>query len=235
MLNFVVCDDNSIILNQLSKMLESIFINNQFEAQIAYKGTEALSIVNYITSHPVDVLILDINLKSDMSGLDIAKALRKNNKNAYIIFSTGHLEYAMMAYKVKTFDFLPKPITVERLEETIIRLFNDIKTNPKQYIRIGNKNTLVNQDDIYYIKRDGMKLVFSTSDGDFESYTSFNKIQETLPDNFIRCHKSYIANIDKITNVKNNSVISFENNMTCSIGPKYKNNLLEVLNNYGIF
>ena len=229
MLKFVICDDNSIILNQLSKMLEAIFINNNYEATIVYKGTNVEQILNYIRTNSVDVLILDINFKSNVTGLDIAKTLREFNKNAYIIFSTGHLEYAMLAYKVKTFDYLPKPITLERLEESINRLFNDMHSNPSKYIHIGSKKTLINQDDIFYIQRDGMKIVFKTSSGSYESYTSFNKLQSQLPKNFVRCHKSYIANINKIINIQNNSTISFSNNMTCSIGPKYINNLLEVL------
>lgn len=235
MLNFVVCDDNSSILDKLSTMLDNIFLKHDFEAQVVHQGMDALQIMDFIKSNSIDVLILDINFKSSITGLDIAKELRKRNKNAYIIFSTAHLEYAMLAYKVKTFDYLPKPITYERLEETIIRLFNDARNNPKKYIRLDNKNTIIKQDDICYIKRDGMKIVFTTTTRDYEIYSSFAKIQNILPDNFIRCHKSYIANINKISGIKDNTTISFENNKSCEIGPKYKNNLLEVLNNDGIF
>ena len=141
----------------------------------------------------------------------------------------------MMAYKVKTFDYLPKPLTIERLEETIIRLFNDLKTNSKKYIQIGNKNTIINQDDILYIKRDGMKAVFTTANGNYETYTSFNKLESSLPKNFVRCHKSYIANINKICDIQNNTTIEFSNELSCTIGPKYKNHLLEVLNKNGNF
>ena len=55
------------------------------------------------TNNKVDVIMLDINLKSDKTGLHLAEAIRKINKDSYIIFTTGHLEYAMIAYKFKTF------------------------------------------------------------------------------------------------------------------------------------
>ena len=235
MLNFVVCDDNPNILDKLSTMLDKIFLKHDFKAQVIYQGVDTIQIMDFINSNSVDVLILDINFKSNITGLDIAKALRKTNKHAYIIFTTAHLEYAMLAYKVKTFDYLPKPITYERLEETIVRLFNDAENNTKEYIRLDNKNTIIKQDDICYIKRDGMKIVFSTISRNYEIYSSFAKLQSLLPDNFIRCHKSYIVNINKISCIKNNTIISFDNNKSCSIGPKYKNNLLEVLNNDRIF
>lgn len=236
MLNFVVCDDNTVILNKISKMLESIFIKHSLDANIVLKSNSANDVISFIKSNKVDVLLLDINLKGQISGLNIAEELRKTNKSAYIIFTTGHLEYVMLAYKFKTFDYLAKPITIEKLEETILRLFNDIENSShKKYIKIGNNQTIICENDIEYIKRDGMKIVFHTNKKDYETYSSFKKIQLNLPQNFVRCHKSFIVNINKISNIETSSnTISFENNSHCLIGPKYKNNFMEVLNNYGI-
>ena len=142
----------------------------------------------------------------------------------------------MVAYKFRTFDYLAKPITYDRLEDTIIRLFEDINTAPKRYIKIDNKNTLVDAAEVIYIKRDGMKLVFHTANRDYETYSSFNKFQDKLPKNYMRCHKSYVANISQIRDVEPVSgVITFNDGSTCDIGPKYKSELLEVLKTYGNF
>ena len=150
MLHFVLCDDNVQVLNRLEKTLETIFIKNDVDAQISFKATKSDEILNYIKDNAVDVLILDINLKSSVSGCDVASMVRKKNKNVYIIFLTGHLEYALIAYKYKTFDYLPKPVTDERLEETILRLIEDTKNIYNQFIRINN--IIIKQDDIDYIK-----------------------------------------------------------------------------------
>lgn len=235
MFNFVVCDDNLNILNKFTKMLETIFLKHDYDATVAFQSTDADSILTFVNSNNTDVLILDINLKSNISGLQLAEMVRKTNKNCYIIFTTGHLEYAIVAYKLKTFDYLPKPITYERLEDTVVRLFEDINGQPKKYIKIDNKNTLIDENEINYIKRDGMKLVFHTDNKDYESYTSLNKIQENLPNNFIRCHKSYVANINKIVNVEPiSNMLFFANKSSCDIGPKYKNSLMEVIKKNGI-
>lgn len=232
MLNFVICDDNSAILNRLDKMLESIFINNDIDAQIGLKALTALDVVNYVENYKVDVLILDINLKSEMTGCDIANIVRKKSKDVYIIFTTGHLEYALIAYKYKTFDYLPKPIIDEKLEETILRLMEDIKHTPSKFIRLNNNKTIINQDEVNYIKKDGMKLVFCTNSRTYETYSSFNKIAVCLPENFVRCHKSYIVNVKKISDINSNkNTILFSHNDYCSIGAKYKNKILEVLKN----
>lgn len=242
MLSFVLCDDNSNVLERLTKILDSIFIEHNLDSEISFVSQSPEKILEYIKSDMPSVFILDIDLKSNMSGLDLANKIRQVNKNCYIIFTSAHLEYILLAYKYKTFDFIPKPITHERLEETILRLMDDVRcgTNKNSFIRLNHKNTIINQDSINYIKKDGMKLVFYTDTRTYETYNSFNKISEDLPDNFVRCHKSYIANINKISNINtNNNLILFSNTnnneLKCNIGPKYKNNLMEVLKNHGNF
>lgn len=236
MLNFVICDDNLNILDKLKKMLENIFTKNNFEACVSFVSDNSNDVLNFIESNPVDVLLLDINLKSNKSGLDLAEEIRKMKKNSYIIFTTGHLEYAMVAYKYKTFDYLAKPITYDRLEDTMIRLFEDVNGTTKKYLKIDNKNTIVDESEIQYIKRDGMKLVFHTSSKEYDTYSSFNKFQDKLPETYIRCHKSYVANITQIKDVEPVSgTITFRDGDTCYIGPKYKREFMEVLKNYGNF
>ena len=84
MLNFVLCDDNSIILERLSRILESIFIKHDIEACISYKTTDAKDLIKYLDENSANVLILDIDLKSDISGLDIAEQIRRRDKNIYL-------------------------------------------------------------------------------------------------------------------------------------------------------
>lgn len=237
MLNFIVCDDNVNILEKISKMLETIFINNSLDANIILQAYEGKPVIDFVRTNHVDVLLLDINLKGKISGLHIAEELRKNNKNAYLIFTTAHLEYAMLAYKFKTFDYLPKPITFERLEETILRLFVDLESShQKNYIKIGKSQTIICENDILYIRRDGMKLLYHTTKQDYETYSSFTKIETLLPKNFVRCHKSFIVNINNISNIKvSTNMISFDDNDYCLIGPKYKNKFMEVFEKNGNF
>lgn len=116
MLNFAICDDNINILDKLEKMLENIFTKNNFDATVSFKSDNTKDMLDYVSNNKLDVIMLDINLKSNKSGLELAEAIRKINKNSYIIFTTGHLEYAMVAYKFKTFDYLAKPLTYDRLE-----------------------------------------------------------------------------------------------------------------------
>lgn len=229
MLNFVLCDDNLNIVKKLKEMLEILFIKNDIDAKVGFYTDKPEEVLKYEKENIVDVLILDINLNSNISGIDLAKEIRKHNKKVYLIFSTGHLEYSLVAYSVKTFDYLPKPLTIERLEITVNRLLDDLSNGAsKKFIKL-DKKTIINENEINYIKKDGMKLVFCTTSGNYETYSSFNKIKNILPDNFVRCHKSYIANTNTIQNINTSTnTVLFNNDLYCDIGPKYKNNLMEV-------
>lgn len=229
MLNFVLCDDNLSFLNNLDKTLNKIILKRDFNAQVGFKSTKISEVLDYMKDNKVDVLFLDIQLKSDTNGIDIAEKIRATNKNIYFIFTTGHLEYAFLAFQVKAFDYIPKPITTERLEKTLVRLFEDIDFSSSNFISLNNK-TYINQNDIYYIKRDGMKLVFKTKSNVYETYSSFNKVADKLSNNFVRCHKSYVVNVNNISHIDANTLF-FNDDAKCFIGPKYKNNFMEVINN----
>ena len=78
-----------------------------------------------------------------------------------------------------------------------------------------------------------MKLIFQTHEKIYSSYDSFVNILPSLPTNFVRCHKSYIVNINNIQNIVNDRIM-FCNNLVCYIGPKYKNTFEEVLSHGNI-
>lgn len=223
MLNFVLCDNNLAYLNTLEKALNKLIIKNNFCADIGFKSDDVSKVSNYIRDNSVDVIFLDA------SGIDIAKKIREYNKSMYIIFITSRKEYTSLAFEVKAFDYLPKKLSIDRLEKTLVRLFDDIKSSSNTFIPLNNK-TFINQDDVYYIKKDGMKAVVKTYNNTFETYSSFNKLFEKLPDNFVRCHKSYIANINNISRIElGDSLVFFNDNEKCYIGPKYKDNIIEAV------
>ncbi len=232
MLNFVLCDDSKDTIIKLSKMFDSICIQNHLDGQIVFSTQSPNELLSFVKSNTVNVVILDIDLKNDISGLELARSIREHNKSIYIIFITGHLEFSLMAYKYKTFDYIAKPLTTERFTETILRLFNDIYEDAPKYLRLNNNKTIIPENSIKYIQKSGMKAVFTTDTRKYEIYNSFNNIERLLPKNFVRCHKSYIVNLDKIYNVDlSTNTIFFVDNDKCYIGPKYKNNFMEVFNN----
>ena len=230
MLNIVLCDDNLSFLNGLEDMLYKLFIKHDLDACISFKTDCTSKLLEHIENNHVDILFLDITLKNKNEGLSVAEEIRKINKSLHLVFTTGHFEFVMEAYKVNTFDYLVKPISQDKLEETLLRLIDYLNNSNNRFIKI-NGTTFINQEDIHYIKKDGMKLVFHTKDNEYETYNSFSKIKNTLPRDFVRCHKSFIANVTNISHIEaSTNTIFFDNNSKCYIGPRYKNDFMEVIN-----
>ena len=229
MIKFAIIDDEPCTVKNLSHLLESIFIKYDYDANVCFETSNVDSLLKFLNGNTVDVLFLDIDLKSTISGLEIAKKVRKNNKNCYLIFITAYTEYGLEAFKYKTFDFISKPIEQKHIENCINRLFEDINGLPRKFIKIDSKNTIIDEHEIKFIERDGMKLVFHTDSRDYAVYSSFNKLQGKLPENFVRCHKSFIANIENIIKVEPSDNLVYFNNSYCNIGPKYKPKFMEVI------
>lgn len=232
MLNFIICDDDINMINKLSSLFEKTFLKNDFEAKIVLKTSNYNELISFISCNLVNVVVLDIEFKnSKINGLNVAEEIRKINKDCYIIFITSHFEYLMEAYDYKTFAYLFKnSLTVDTLTDTLNRLFDDASGSSTKFLKIDHKGTFIDLNDIHFIEKNGMKIIYHTSHGILETYNSFSKIENTLPKQFVRCHKSFIANTKNIVNISlSNNYITFKNGEICYIGPKYKNNFMEVI------
>ena len=169
MLNFVLCDDNKAALERFEKMLNLVLENNDLDGNISLATTNVNEVLDHVKNNIVDVVILDIDLNTNISGLELAQKIRKINKKVYIIFETAHLEYLLLAYKCKTFDYLPKPISLNNLESTISRLFNDIRQDADiTFIELTN-GIILNTNSVLYIEKNNTKLVFKTTTGEYST------------------------------------------------------------------
>lgn len=238
MVNFIICDDETYMLDKLSSLFEKAFIKNDLDAKIVLKTTNYHDILKFMSSNIVNVVVLDIEFQGqNISGLDIASQIRKINKDCYLIFTTSHFEYVMQAYQFKTFDYLIKnSITVDSLSNTLVRLFDDISNAKNNFFTVDHKGTFIDLNDIQFIEKNGMKVIFHGYCKDYEAYNSFSNIQDKLPDNFVRCHKSFIANTNNMNYFSfSDNMITFKNGSFCYIGPKYKKTFMEMMKHDAIF
>ena len=225
--------DKKIVLSHNSLINLNVIEETNYSELIKNNYLTTLDKILDIDTNKIFLIDIKTNNNYKVFGDILMNTINKYNKNIYIIFTTAHLEYGLMAYRYKTFDYLPKPVSVERLEVTISRLLEDIADTPCKYLKLANSNTFLTYDSIYFIKKDGMKLIFQTHEKIYSSYDSFANILPSLPTNFVRCHKSYIVNINNIQNIVNDRIM-FCNNLVCYIGPKYKNTFQEVLSHGNI-
>jgi two-component SAPR family response regulator len=111
----LVVDDEPVMLLAMKRLLskaEGIELAGSFR-----NAAEAL---DFVRDNPVDLAFLDIQIGAD-NGLELARSLRMLCADADIVFTTSHAEYAMPAYDVYPLDYMVKPISGKRLEQTIAR------------------------------------------------------------------------------------------------------------------
>ena len=177
----------------------------------------------------------DPNMLNKLSIL-FEKAFIRNDFNGKIVLKTSNYKDVISFMNSNTVNVLvldiefKNSLNVDSLSETLARLFEDISGTTKKFLKIDTKGTFIELDEIQFIEKSGMKLIYHTPRGNFNAYSSFSKIENSLPKNFVRCHKSFIANINNIVNISlSDNSITFKNNDICYIGPKFKNYFMEVI------
>ncbi len=184
---------------------------------------DALSAINFLNQHKVDLILLDIQMP-DLTGLELIKSLTQSPK---IIFTTAFSEYAVDGYDFEeVVDYLLKPIALPRFIKAISRverilsleqkIVDDekIQNNPistRTYINLTDNSATYRLalNDIKYIQSWGnyVKVYFVKDDLKIFRSTFKNLISLLPHDHFIQVHKSYIVNLFYVTRVSKAQVI----------------------------
>ena len=222
MIKIGMCDDNLNSIKIASKLLEAEIIEQDLDAEISIISSEQKKIFDAIYNKEIDVLFLDIDFKNNgKNGIDIAKDLRKINKNFYLVFLSAHQRYLHVSLTTKIFDYLVKPINRDTISDIVIRLKDEFANNKVLFLHL-NKWEFVRTDDIFYIEKNGKKSIIVTDDINFTTTKGLNTLLSELPQNFLRCHKSYILNSDKVLSIdKKLGLASFGKNITCPINTQF--------------
>lgn len=203
MMKIMVVEDEEQIRIILGKMIEK----NEGCSVVASCGNFATAISDFIRLRP-EVVFMDIDLGGE-SGLECAKVMTEVDPKVKIVFATAHSEYMANAFEIYAFDYLVKPFDMARIGKTLDRIKSmtvvreaEEKTDAsleKLIIRGKEEINLVDLKDIIMIERtDGMTRIV-TRDETFLTSQSLSALEERLdPEQFIRCHKSYIIRTDAV-------------------------------------
>ncbi|MEM9672293.1 MAG: LytTR family DNA-binding domain-containing protein [Bacteroidota bacterium] len=207
----LIVDDENI-----ARKILSDYVSKVPELELVATCGSALQALNHIKQDQVDVLFLDIQMP-DLTGLDFLKIIP--NRPATIL-TTAYSEYAVQSYELDVVDYLLKPIDFDRFYKAITKVIalNDTKVDypvntsspqptDKLFIKADNKIIRVAFDEIVVINGDGPYVQIITADGrKIMSLQSMHKLEELLPTNFYRIHRSHIVNIDHIDSIDGNMI-----------------------------
>lgn len=224
-LKIALCDDDLEITQTIAKLLESEIINQDLNAEIVLVTDNQDEVLKAITNKEIDVLFLDVDFKNGgKNGLEFAKILREINKEFFLIFLTAHQRYMHLSFYAKVFDYLVKPISKDIISEIITRLKDEFDNNKNVFLKL-NKWVSLRTSDILYIEKLGNKSIIKTQYDEFSSTKTLDFLLDELPNNFVKSHRSYIVNENKITNIdRKEKYAYFSENIKCPINSFFELN-----------
>ena len=238
MIKCIAIDDEPLALQQLVAYISKIpFLSIVGQCQSAIEAKQIMQ------SDVVDAIFCDINMP-DLNGMDFVKSLASP---PIIVFTTAYSEYAVEGYKVDAVDYLLKPFGLDEFQRAankvkrVYEQINDSDSSSNQNVSCASEDAstlffktehrIVKVDiaDILYVEgmSEYMKIHLISQPKPLIVLLSMKKLEERLPANFMRIHRSYIINLDKIIEVNKNRVI-IDKDAYLPIGDLYR----DTFNNY---
>jgi len=205
----LIVDDNDIArttLSHLAKQIPNLTIVNEF--------SNAIEAYNYLQTHPVDLIFLDIEMP-EMTGIELTKNL--SGKETIIIFTTSNKEYALEAFELNIADYLLKPVMPARFLQAVSKAQAILESRKENveitkdeflFVRDSNITRRLKLDDILYAEAMGDYVKFYTREKMFAIHGRMKTAEERLPkDHFIRVHRSYIVSVGKIDTLQDGGIM----------------------------
>ena len=222
-MRIAICDDE---VNEHKIMHE--FFNNyplklpELEIVDYYQGKEMLA-----DEKGFDIVFMDIEL-TDCNGVELAGKIKENFPTAKIIFFSNYPKYVTQSYYIDTFQFLLKPLSQEIFNKELSRALEYIKRSSEKIVRKAKEgNIVLKKADIVYLESQRRVLIVYLQDG--SRYQYYGRLaaeeKELGQDNFVRCHKSFIVNLDFVRSFDYKFVVTtvknINNNSACEKTPDY--------------
>ncbi len=204
-LKCVIVEDLQVAADYLAMCCEK---SGQIDVQAHFPNVQEALV--YLNQHSVDLLFLDVEMPG-ATGFELLDQLAYFPK---VVLTTSKSEYAYDAFEYNVTDFLKKPFTYQRFLESLQKLTapsaeNNISSTATDHIFIKSDGKLVrlNNDDILYIESMGDYVKFVTGDKKYVTHNTIKNLEEKVNKNcFIKVHRSYIINITKIDDIRENDL-----------------------------
>lgn len=231
-LNCLIVDDEPLALD----LLESYVKRTPFLNLIGRCGS-ALEVLQRIREESVDLIFLDIQMP-ELSGLELSRILGGQIR---IIFTTAFEQYALEGFRVDALDYLLKPVSYPEFLKSADKALKwfEMKGNAQApqggedsiFVKSDYKLLKVELRKICYIEglKDYVKIYLEDASQPIVSLISMKSLEELLPSSsFIRVHRSYIVNLDKIRVIERNRIVFGKNYIPVS--DSYKDKFTDFLN-----
>ncbi|MCD6066826.1 MAG: hypothetical protein K0S33_1652 [Bacteroidetes bacterium] len=245
--NILVVEDESIVSKDIQNSLKKLGYN---VIGASNNGEDAIVLAR---EHHPDLVLMDIMLKGEMSGIDAADVIRKE-LNIPVIFLTAYADESTLAkakitepygYILKPFKeidlhssiemaiYKHKKVSEIKKERDFLYSLVENKEGAKDILFVKSNSRLVkvNTNDIFYIEALKDYVVINTELTRYTIHSTMKDIEKRLaPNEFMRVHRSFIVRIDKIVAIENHNLVLEKDKKSVPIGGSYKDELLQRLN-----
>ncbi len=213
-MNCIIIDDEATaraIIGHLCSSMDNLNVIVEF--------SNAMKAIKYLNHNTIDLIFLDIHMP-DFTGFDFIETLKNPPK---IILTTSDADFAIQAFEYNCIvDYLLKPIKLERFQKAINKLdgIEGLKADPiaienqdpssdnDLYVNINRKLIKIDISSIYIVEAKGDYIQIKTDEHNYMVHSTLRKIEDKLPiSTFLKVHRSYIINANKIIDIQDNSVL----------------------------
>lgn len=218
--------------DEMSRRVVVHFIEKTSYLQLIKEFDNAIDAMHYLDEEHVDIIFLDVQMP-EMTGMEFINALEKDIE---IILITSEQKYAVEAFEKKVTDYLVKPIEYSRFIQAVEKAQSnvDIKRAETErrkefYVRTDAKIVRIPYGKILFVEALADYVIIQTELKKHIVHFTMKGLTNRLPEDiFVRTHRSYIVNLDKIEALEDNSLLIGEKYIP--IGASYKEALLDRLN-----
>lgn len=202
-MKIAVCDDNKKDGDHLFHKLNESFSLRQIKVEIdVYESADQL--MNSQDRYQYAIYFLDIYMDK-VDGIQLAKKLVIHNKHALIVLTTTSKQHYAEGFEIGAIHYLVKPYTKVDLEIAISRCLKAVKVEePYMEIIVDRESKRILYSWITYIESQNRFCIIQTMKLQFKTYQQLSELEDTLDDKrFLRCHRSYIVNLDYVVDYRN--------------------------------
>ncbi|SEK49755.1 two component transcriptional regulator, LytTR family [Aquimarina amphilecti] len=188
----------------------------------------AFEVMEFLQGNSIDLLFLDINMPK-LSGISLLKTMRQKPQ---VIITTAYPEYAVEGFELSVTDYLLKPFSLERFLQAVLKVqqqstpIQDTIVVEKEnsaksvYVKSDKKIIKLDLETINYIEAYGNYIKIYT-DQMILTPVTLSDFLEKLSDNFVRIHKSYVVNFNKLKLIDGNQIV-LQNDSKLPISKSYR-------------
>ncbi|MGE4214717.1 MAG: LytR/AlgR family response regulator transcription factor [Anaerotignaceae bacterium] len=193
-----ICDDcandREILTRYIEQYMDTLHLDYTLSA---FESGE--DFLESVPTKEYDMVFLDIYMK-EKTGVETARTLRETDQSCLIIFTTTSLDHALDGFEVGAVHYLVKPLRYEDVEVGLDRC-KQLFAQAEKYIDVktGHMVTRILLKDIIFAEVYGNTVLIHTKPEKIKAYLSLDELGKLLPmDIFLRCHRSYIVNMNFI-------------------------------------